>query len=531
MRRTLAGLAAVAAAALVLTGCASGAPEPDAGGTAPAGERVYVEAISADPVNGLVSQFAGGPQPLRFSFAVSGRLVAINEQLEIIPELAESWEIDEDAMTITFHLREGVRWHDGEPFTAEDVRFNFEEIMPLHTFGGPLVASIDSYEIPDEHTLVIHLRDVYGPFLEALTQQSLVPKHVYEGTDYITNPANFAPIGTGPLKFDSYVSGQHVVLVKNEDWWGGDIEVDRVVYPVMSDASTRALALFAGEVDNTVLDPSAQAQVATTPGVEQLTGGFFTQPIILSFNSLNPIFEDAEVRRLVYSALDTTEINELALGGLGQPADAFFPDSVGWAKHPDIAFDFERDLEAIGAGLDAAGFPVQSDGWRFTIDVHFISALTDLAAVAEVMKSQLAEVGINVELAGNVDPVYVEKVHATSDFGIALVRHTVSADPSIGIARWFTCNPDRIPHASSSGVCDAELDAAAAAALTTFDRDERAGYFHIMQERLLESMHYVPVSFTWASFNTVNTGRWDGLTSTDGNTNDVPWSTMRWIGD
>src|SRR5690606_14422937 len=116
-----------------------------------------------------------------------------------------------------------------------------------------------------------------------------------------------------------------------------------------------ALALFAGEVDNTVLDPSAQVQVATTPGVEQLTGGFFTQPIFISFNSLHPVFEDAEVRRLVYSALDTTEINEIALGGLGQAADAFFPDSVGWAKHPDIKFDFDRDLDAIGAGLDAAG--------------------------------------------------------------------------------------------------------------------------------------------------------------------------------
>jgi peptide/nickel transport system substrate-binding protein len=515
-----------AAAVVILPACGQG------GGGAGESERVYVEAISEDPTS-MNPQFAGGPIPLRFGFTILGSLVEVTDEYEIRPGLAREWEFGDDASTVTFYLEEGVEWHDGEPFTAEDVAFNFEEIMPLQTFGGPLTATIDSIETPDEHTVVLHLGEQYGPFLEALSQQALVPKHLYEGTDYVTNPANMAPVGTGPMMFDSYSPGDEVVLVRNPNWWRGETEVDRAIYPIMSDVNTRTLSLLNGELDAAVVDPAQQDEVASHPDLHLMERGAFRQMIAMTFNSLLPELEDPEVRALVFAAIDREAVARLGLSGLGEPAETFYPDTIDWAQHPGVSFseDFPRDIDAINAGLDAAGYPVQADGHRFSLDVRYISALSEAAAVAEIIQSSLDEVNIGVNLLGTAEPVWLEAVFEESDFGMFILRNTVGADPSIGLTRWVTCNPDRIALNNGSGVCDDELDAAARAALSMIDRDERAAEFHTVQERLREEIFWAPLAWTNGSNYTVNTSRWANLDDGSGQTNNVPWAAMQWVGN
>ncbi|HWM15630.1 MAG TPA: ABC transporter substrate-binding protein, partial [Microbacterium sp.] len=230
---------AVLATGVLLAGCTSGG-----GGAGDDGaEHVYIEAISADPIN-FNPQVTNSPTVTRFASAIYDGLVGITTDSEIFPVLAKSWEASADGTQLTFELEEGVTWHDGEPFTAEDVKFNFEEVMAFQTYGAAIAASIDSVEAPDDHTVVLHLNSQYGPFLEALALQVILPKHVYEGTDFTTNPANLEPIGTGPMKFESFSSGSEVVLVKNEDYWRGDVQVDRAIYPVMADPNARTLSLI-----------------------------------------------------------------------------------------------------------------------------------------------------------------------------------------------------------------------------------------------------------------------------------------------
>src|SRR5690625_1394049 len=309
---------ALAATALVLSACGgngggggstgggdngSGGGDNGTGGGGDGPERVYVEAITGDPTS-LNPQFAGGPIPLRFGFAMMDPLIGINNEYEIMPALAKEWEISEDGLTVTFTLQEGVEWHDGEPFTAEDVAFNFEEIIPLQTYGAQLTDRMNSVEIVDENTVVVNMESQYGPFLEALSQMPIVPKHIYEGTDYVTNPANMAPIGTGPMMFESYDPGSQVVLVKNPNWWRGETEVDKAIYPIMSDANTRGLAMLNGELDNAVLDPSAQDDVSDHPDLELNDGGVFPQMVSLTLNARLPELEDPEVRALVFSGMD-----------------------------------------------------------------------------------------------------------------------------------------------------------------------------------------------------------------------------------
>ncbi|WP_448005931.1 ABC transporter substrate-binding protein [Agromyces bauzanensis] len=532
MRTTRSAAVAVfASAALLIAGCSAtpSATESDK----PDGPTVYIDAISADPIS-FNPQITNSPATTAFGAAVFDQLVYIDTESEIHPMLAKSWEYSDDQTTLTFTLEEGVTWHDGEPFTSEDVKFNFDEIMEFQTYGAALVRSIDSVEAPDDHTVVLHLNSQFGPFFETLALQAIVPKHLYEGTDPVTNPANMAPIGTGAMKFESFSSGAEVILVKNEDYWRGEVQVDKAIYPVMADTNTRALALISGEVDKASIDASQLDQIEGKPELVHLEDGFFAQAVVLEMNSLNPYLSDPKVRALVFSALDRTAFADVALAGYGEPADGFFPDTLGWAKDEDIDFekDFPYDVKAINKGLDKAGFPVGADGLRFTLNVKYISTLTDTAAMAEQAKSMLGEVGIGVNLEAVTSEIFTDQIYVQNNFDLAFLRTTVSADPGLGIARWYQCNPDHMSARNPSGICDPEIDAAVAGANSTTDREERGEYFRDMQQRAKELIFFAPLVWTNASFPTVNTTRWDGLVGIDEGTasGNVNWLTMKWKG-
>lgn len=525
--KRITALAVGAVALLGLSACAGGGGD---GGDA-GGERVYIQAISEEPT-GFNGQVTSGLSPTMFSAQIFDNLVRISDRYELEPGLAEDWELSEDGVTLTLMLRDDVTWHDGEPFTADDVKFNLEEIVELQTFGAPLANRIDSVDVPDDHTVVVNLSEPYGPLLESLAIQFIIPQHLYEGTDYITNPANMAPIGTGPMMFESYSSGEEVIFVKNPDYWEGEPQVDRAVYPIMTDANTRALALFAGEVDETTIDPSQQDQVAEDDNLELRTDGSFPQLVSIMFNAQSEPLQDPTVRSLVFAALDREAITDTALSGLGEAAQGFFPEALDWARDTSIDFDedFPHDLDQINADLDAAGFPVGDDGYRFTLNVQYISALSEVAATAELAKSQLADVGIDLDLNGSASAVFTERVYTTSDFDLAFLRSTIGADPTIGIARWYTCNEQKAAASNPSGICDSEIDAAAEGAATSVDRETRAEYFRDMQQRARELMYYAPVAWFNGAFTTVNTSRWDGMLDPPAPTSRTPWLQMEYHG-
>lgn len=513
-------LAAIAASALALTACSGGGDGGD-------GEKVYVQAISEDP-GGFNAQISSGPTPMMFSIQIMDTLIRIDADYELSPGLATDWDLSDDGLTLELELREGVTWHDGEPFTAEDVKFNLEEMIELNSFGAQLAARIDSVDIEGENSVIVNFSQPFGPALEAIAQQFMVPRHIYEGTDYVTNDANVEPTGTGPMMFDSYTSGEEVVLVKNPDYWEGEVQVDRAVYPIMTDPNARATALFAGELDRTDLDPSQQERVAQDEDLELMTEGLFPQLVTVMFNAESEHLSDPEVRRLVFSALDREEIVDTALNGLGTPAQRFFPDAPEWAVNDEIDFDeeFPRDIDAINEGLDEAGFPRDADGTRFTLKVQYISVLSDVAATVELAQSMLEEVGIELELVSSTSPVFTEQVYTESDFDLAFLRSTVGADPSIGIVRWYECNEERNAAANPSGICDDVIDEAAAGALDSTDREVRGEHLRTMQARAAELMYYAPLAWFDGAFPTINTSRWSGADLPTGSTNGPNWLEM-----
>src|SRR5690625_2393419 len=456
-----------------------------------------------------------GEVAVRFSSAMLEPLVRITPEYEIIPALAKSWELSDDGLELTLRLEEDVRWHDGTPFTSADVKFNFEEIVELQTFGGALVENLTAVDTPDEHTVVLTYTQQYGPLLEAISQQFMLPAHVYEGTDYVTNPANMAPVGTGPMVFESYSPGSEVVLLKNEDYWAGEPTVERAIFPIIQDANARALAMLNGEIDEADVDAAQQDQLSDADHLVQLDEtSYFPQNIRLMLNGTSEYLSDAEVRKLIFAAIDREAIAELALGGLGSATNGFVHPSASWALHPDVDFDqdFPRDIEAIRAGLDDAGFPVQDDGLRFTLNARYIATHPDATATAEVIRSSLGDIDVGLDMLTSAAPVFSETVYAEGDFDLAVIRTTRGGvDPALALELWFTCNPDNVNGRNPSGLCNEELHDATERSLAFADREERVPHLHTMQELGRDMMIYAPLAWFNGAFPTVNTARWNDV--------------------
>ena len=182
-------------------------------------------------------------------------LLTYGFDLKPLPSLAERWEVSEDGKTYTFHLAQGVTWHDGKPFSAEDVVFTTTKfLMETHPRARAIFSRCESITAPDPGTVVFRLKEPFGPFMQAfeVSTTPIMPKHVYDGTDYRNNPANQTPIGTGPFKLKEWVRGSHIHLVRNDAYFRREMPyLDAIFYRVVPDAASRALALETGTVQLT----------------------------------------------------------------------------------------------------------------------------------------------------------------------------------------------------------------------------------------------------------------------------------------
>jgi len=207
--------------------------------------------IQPEPPGLMLAMIQNGPTQMVSGNIFEG-LLRYSPKLEPLPGLAESWTVSEDAKVYTFKLKPGVTWHDGKPFTSADVLFSIEMCKQTHARARANLVQLEKVEAPDDLTVVFTLKQPFGPFLGIFEVGSLpmVPKHLYDGTDFKTNPYNNAPVGTGPFMFKEWQKGSFVRLVKNPDYHvKGKPYIDEIYWQVIPDAAARSVAFETGKVD------------------------------------------------------------------------------------------------------------------------------------------------------------------------------------------------------------------------------------------------------------------------------------------
>jgi peptide/nickel transport system substrate-binding protein len=436
-------------------------------------------------------------------------LVELGPQLEPIPELAESWEIEDDGRLYRFHLREGVTWHDGTPFTSADVKFTFEEVLlEFHArTRASLGPALTSVETPDDLTVEFVFEEPYAPLLLQLdvTEAPIIARHIYEGSDPNENPANTSPVGTGPFRFVSYTPESEIVFEKNPEYWKEGLPVfDQVVQRIIPDPGSQVIALENGEVDWLWGVPGPeQARLEADAAYSFLdtdrNPGGSNCIMTVSFNLENPILSDLRVRQAFAHALDRDAFVERVIFGQGRVAEAPISSGIPWA-HGDVDLP-AYDVTAADAVLTEAGWVREGDGVRTAQGVEGVDDGTSLAlrfthfpsfnAYGELLRAQLAEVGVEITQVPLDPPVFAETVFTERDFDTNIISYCNGNDPEIGVRRMFdSAQIGPVPFSNAAAYSNSEVDALFDEARGVIDPAARTPIYQQIQELVAADLPY-----------------------------------------
>ncbi len=421
--------------------------------------------------------------------------------LNPVPELAESYEVSEDGLTVTFKLQKGVTWHDGEPFTSADVQFTIMEVLKqFHPRGPNSFKEVSEIQTPDDHTAIFKL-DRPAPYMMrafAGYESPIVPKHLLEGKDIREAELGNNPVGTGPFKFVEWKKGQYIRLDKNENYWKEGLPyLDRVVARIIPDASTRTAAIESGEVMYGAFGAIPNVDVVRLRELEHIgitTNGYsMINPVALvEFDVTQPPFDKPAIRKAISMTIDRQFLIDNIWFGYGKAATSalssnFEPTGLytAAANYPD-----KPDLEAAMKLLDDAGYAPDADGVRARATLDLIPYGEDWRRAGEYFKQAVAEIGIELDLRYEDVPTWIKRVYGDYDFKINLNYFYQLPDPVIGVHRHYGTDQIRqgTPFVNSSRYSDGELDELLVAGATSADPDARVKIYQDIQNKLAEDM-------------------------------------------
>jgi peptide/nickel transport system substrate-binding protein len=357
------------------------------------------------------------------------------------PQLATSWKVSADGLRITFGLRPNVRWHDGRPFTSEDVAFSVLEVWKkFHSRGRSTFANVTAVETPNALTAVLILTEPAPYILNALasTESQPVPKHLYQGSDPLSNPRNLAPIGTGPFRFVSWERGNHIVLERNPDYWDAPRPfLDRLIVRFLLDPSSLANALETSSIHLGTPIYVDLARLAKQPDLVSypLATPFNATVTSFEFNLDRPLFRDVRVRQAFAHAIDRNFLVKNVWFGSGVAADSPIPKAMAAFHAADLpAYDF--DLRKAEALLEEAGHKRGADGVRLTLflDPYPVEYLQQ---AAQFLRSNLSRIGVRVNVRSTDSGEFVSRVYTKRDFDTIIYGASSGPDPVIGVQRFY----------------------------------------------------------------------------------------------
>lgn len=432
-------------------------------------------------------------------------LLEYNFDLEPQPSLAESWSVSEDGKKITFKLRRGVTFHDGKPFTSEDVKFSIMDVLKnRHPRGASTFREVREVETPDEHTAILHLENPAPYLIRALSsyESPMLPKHIYGQGDLDNHPNANQPIGTGAFKFVEWRRGQYMRFDRNPNYWKeGQPYLDRIVARFIPDSSTRTAALEAGEAHIAGFGAVPYNDVealGALPHLEATTRGYEMQaPIVqLDFNTKRKPFDNQKVRQAISYAIDRQFVIDNIWFGFGKPATGPISSvfSVTGMYTDDVRnYNVENRKRIAEQLLDEAGYPRNANGVRFEI-VHDITPYgEEWQRFGEYIREALREIGIEVRLRTEDVPTWLKRVYTDYDFDLTNNWIQTLADPVIGVHRLYHSNQIRpgTVFVNGSRWSSPETDELMDRATVETNPEKRDAIYHELQKRLVEAAPYV----------------------------------------
>ena len=421
--------------------------------------------------------------------------------LNPVPELAKSYEVSEDGLTVTFKLQEGVTWHDGKPFTSADVEFTIMSVLKkFHPRGPNSFKEVSEIQTPDAHTAIFKL-DKPAPYMMrafAGYESPIVPKHLLEGKDIREADLKNNPVGTGPFKFVEWKKGQYIRLDKNENYWKEGLPLlDRVVARVIPDASTRTAAMESGEVMYGAYGAIPNVDVVRLRELDYIgvtTDGYsMINPVALvEFDVTQPPFDDPAIRKAISLTIDRQFLIENIWFGFGKAATSAMSSNfapTGLYKATDN-YPSTPDVAAANKMLDDAGIARDGDGIRARAVLDLIPYGEDWRRAGEYVKQALGEIGIELELRYEDVPTWIKRVYADYNFKMNMNYFYQLPDPVIGVHRHYGTDQIRAgtPFVNSSRYSDPKLDALLVAGATSADPKERVAVYQQIQDKLAEDM-------------------------------------------
>ena len=512
-------LAAALTAGLALTGCGGSKTSDTTENTAGAESETAAEVkgVDVDTTGYLVAALNADIQTAdvqktskdyEVPFNIFDRLVDVEVDADgnskIVPSLAENWDISDDGLEYTFHLRQGVKFHNGNDFTAEDVAYTFHRMLTVE--GGVNTEFIDQIkganellagetdtlegvEVVDDYTIKVTLKEPFAGFLASISSPgvSIYDSEATEaaGDQFGMDPA--VTVGTGPFEFSSWSFNNQLVLTRNEDYWKGASKLPGVVIKIIPDTETQSMMFENGELDILDLDYAADSVDRFTETYpDQIVQGPRVGIVYFTMNFNKEPFQDVRVRKAVQMSIDRQAILDALYGGRGQVEQGIFSHGlIGF--NPDQE-EIKYDPEAAKALLAEAGY---ADG--FDMEIAADSSASDTMTMAlEIVSDQLAEVGIRAEIKNYDESTWLE-TRKSGELGSFMSTWSADYNDPDNFIYTFFGNEEKTK-IRSINYLDTEVMARVARARTIVNEDERLAEYKALEEKIVhEDAAWVPM--------------------------------------
>jgi peptide/nickel transport system substrate-binding protein len=497
-------LGATLALAALVAGCSGEAAvnQGKAGANTPAYGDTLIEA-SIGNISSLIPNITSDAASREVGNYMYNGLVTLGRDLEIAPELATSWEFSKDCLTLDFNLHRGVKWHDGAPFTADDVVFTWQTTMNPKT-PSPYRSDfqdVQNVEALDPYTVRVTYRK---PYAKALLSWglSILPRHLLER--YVTEgklkeaPQNWtAPVGTGPYRFKEMKAGEKVVVVANQDYFKGRPSISRVVYRIIPSQATIFLELKAQGVDVASLTALQYKRQTEYPAFQKAYNKFRypgSGYTYLGFNLKDPRFADRRVRVAFAHAINKQELLDGVVLGLGREATGPFRPGT-WADNPAVK-GVPYDPKKAAALLAEAGWTTRNaagllmkDGKPFTFELLTNQGNDERKKIAEIVQASLRDLGIGVEIRILEWAALLKEHVKKRNFDAMVLGWGTGADPDQYVV-WHSSQsgPDDLNHISYK---NADVDKLLEEGRASCVQADRVRFYHRLHEVLAEDQPLV----------------------------------------